>query len=364
MSKAAELAKMGEVLTNSQIGGRRNMVINGAMQVAQRGTSGSGVQGYPACDRFQYNLAGTVGASTVTQNTVTDLPSFTKSLKVDVTTADASLATSDRLSISYKLEGLDVQGIGKGTSSAKELTLSFYIKATKTGTQIVELFDHDNTRHCAKSVTINSSNTWEFKTIKYPADTTGAFDNDNANSLSIFFGLAVGTNFTSGTLATAWAANDNTNRFVGQVNHFDNTDNNFEITGVQLEVGSQATPFEHRSFGEELALCQRYLYYQEAGNAFQRFAAGFMSTATVCEGYVETPVTMRAAPALITTGTVANYAVYVNNAVVQCSALTFQRSSGTVIQINGTISSNTTARGAVIMANNNDAVFLSYDAEL
>ena len=245
-------------INGSQIGGRRNMIINGAMKVAQRATSASGSQGYLTCDRFQYNLVGTVGASTVTQNTVTDLPGFTKSLKIDVTTADASLAVSDRLTLAYKIEGQDLQQVAKGTSSAEQLTLSFYIKATKTGTQIVELFDHDNTRHCAKSVTINSSNTWEKKTITYPADTTGAFDNDNAQSLSIFFGIAVGTNFTSGTLATAWAANDNTNRFVGQVNHFDSTDNNFEITGVQLEVGSQATAFEHRSFAEELILCQRY----------------------------------------------------------------------------------------------------------
>tara|TARA_A100001391_G_scaffold189878_1_gene161715 strand:+ start:312 stop:1349 length:1038 start_codon:yes stop_codon:yes gene_type:complete len=261
MTKAAELAKMGEVLTNSQIGGRRNIVINGAMQVAQRGTSFTSVAASAYhLDRFKYNLSGTVGASTVTQNTVTDLAGFTKSLKVDVTTADASLATSDRLTLVYNIEGQDLQQVAKGTSSAEQLTLSFYIKATKTGTQIVELFDHDNTRHCAKSVTINSSNTWEKKTITYPADTTGALNYDNTNAISIFFGLACGTDFTSGTLATAWASNTNANRFVGQVNHFDSTDNNFEITGVQLEVGSVATPFEHRSFGEELNLCRRYLY--------------------------------------------------------------------------------------------------------
>ena len=261
MTKAAELAKMGEVLTNSQIGGRRNIIINGAMQVAQRGTSFTSVAASAYhLDRFKYNLSGTVGASTVTQNTVTDLAGFTKSLKVDVTTADASLATSDRLTLVYNIEGQDLQQVAKGTSSAEQLTLSFYIKATKTGTQIVELFDHDNTRHCAKSVTINSSNTWEKKTITYPADTTGALNYDNTNAISIFFGLACGTDFTSGTLATAWASNTNANRFVGQVNHFDSTDNNFEITGVQLEVGSVATPFEHRSFGEELNLCRRYLY--------------------------------------------------------------------------------------------------------
>ena len=245
--------------TTDKIGKRNNLIINGAMQVAQRGTSFTSVTASAYhLDRFQYNLNGTVGAATVTQNTVTDLAGFTKSLKVDCTTADASLAASDRLTLRYAFEGQDLQQVAKGTSSAKQLTLSFYIKATKTGTQIVELFDHDNTRHCAKSVTISQSNTWEKKTITYPADTTGALDNDNANSISIFFGIACGTDFTSGTLATAWAANTNANRFVGQVNHFDNTANNFEITGVQLEVGSVATDFEHRSINSELQLCKRY----------------------------------------------------------------------------------------------------------
>ena len=245
--------------TSKKIGTNKNLIINGAMQVAQRGTSFTSVTASAYhLDRFQYNLNGTVGAATVTQNTVTDLAGFTKSLKVDCTTADASLAASDRLTLRYAFEGQDLQQVAKGTSSAKQLTLSFYIKATKTGTQIVELFDHDNTRHCAKSVTISQSNTWEKKTITYPADTTGALDNDNANSISIFFGIACGTDFTSGTLATAWAANTNANRFVGQVNHFDNTANNFEITGVQLEVGSVATDFEFMSYGDDLLKCQRY----------------------------------------------------------------------------------------------------------
>jgi len=307
MTKAAELAKMGEVLTNSQIGGRRNIVINGAMQVAQRGTSFTSVTASAYhLDRFQYNLTGTVGASTVTQNTVTDLAGFTKSLKVDVTTADASLASGDRLTLRYAIEGQDLQQVAKGTSSAEQLTLSFYIKATKTGTQIVELFDNDNDRNCAKSVTINSSNTWEQKTITYPADTTGAFGNDNGSSLLIFFGLACGTDFTSGTLATAWESKINANRFVGQVNHFDSTDNNFEITGIQLEVGEQATPFEHRSFGEELALCQRYYVksFDYATTPAHNLTADHeavccaFATSNAYGASINFPVEMRATPTL------------------------------------------------------------------
>jgi|TARA_A100001011_G_scaffold79087_1_gene81745 hypothetical protein len=278
--------------------GNRNLIINGAMQVAQRGTSFTSVTASAYhLDRFQYNLNGTVGAATVTQNTVTDLAGFTKSLKVDCTTADASLAASDRLTLRYAFEGQDLQQVAKGTSSAKQLTLSFYIKATKTGTQIVELFDHDNTRHCAKSVTISQSNTWEKKTITYPADTTGALDNDNANSISIFFGVACGTDFTSGTLATAWAANTNANRFVGQVNHFDNTANNFEITGVQLEVGSVATDFEFKSFAQELALCQRY-FQQYSHGTYRGFPfSGRKSSNNTVVGTIHGFPPMRAAAA-------------------------------------------------------------------
>jgi len=364
MTKAAELAKMGEVLTNSQIGGRRNIAINGAMNVAQRSASVTGIgasSGYFTVDRFNILTGNSAGRLTMTQTA--DGPSgFANCIKLDCTTADTSIAAGEFLILEQKFEGQDLQQLKKGTSSAEKVTVSFYAKQNAERDLVLSLFDVDNDRNIAKVVTIGTG--WARHTVTFDGDTTGALGDDNANSLTLRWFLHAGSTYTGASLSTSWAANANNNLGAGIESFYGSTDNTFFITGVQLEIGSQATPFEHRSFGEELALCQRYLYYQEAGNAFQRFAAGFMSTATVCEGYVETPVTMRAAPALITTGTVANYAVYVNNAVVQCSALTFQRSSGTVIQINGTISSNTTARGAVIMANNNDAVFLSYDAEL
>ena len=364
MTKAAELAKMGEVLTNSQIGGRRNIAINGAMNVAQRSASVTGIgasSGYFTVDRFNILTGNSAGRLTMTQTA--DGPSgFANCIKLDCTTADTSIAAGEFLILEQKFEGQDLQQLKKGTSSAEKVTVSFYAKQNAERDLVLSLFDVDNDRNIAKVVTIGTS--WARHTVTFDGDTTGALGDDNANSLTLRWFLHAGSTYTGASLSTSWAANANNNLGAGIESFYGSTDNTFFITGVQLEIGSQATPFEHRSFGEELALCQRYLYYQEAGNTYQRFAAGFMATATACEGYVETPVTMRAAPALITTGTVANYAVYVNNAVVQCSALTFQRSSGTVIQINGTISSNTTARGAVIMANNNDAVFLSYDAEL
>ena len=273
MTKAAELAKMGEVLTNSQIGGRRNIIINGAMEVAQRGTSETGVtsgQYADAPDRFKVEMS-SAGTWTVSQST-TAPSGFSNSYKFDCTTADASLGAGDYLQLSHYLEGQDLQHLKKGTSDAEKVTLSFYVRSNKTGTYIVEFYDADNARSISKSYTISSANTFERKTITIDGDTTGAFGNDNGGSLGIFFYLGAGSNFTSGTLNTSWGSRTLANVAVGQVNLADSTDNEWYITGVQLEVGEQATPFEHRSFGEELALCKRYC------NALMNYGAGDVGT--------------------------------------------------------------------------------------
>jgi hypothetical protein len=263
MTKAAELAKMGEVLTNSQIGGRRNIIINGGMQVAQRGTSFTSVAASAYhLDRFRTGMGDTSARFTVTQATA-GLNGFAKSLKYDCTTAEASLSNADaRLFVTQRIEGQDLQQLKKGTSDAEKITVSFYVKSTKTGTYILNIVDHDNSRQISKAYTISSSGTWEQKILTFDADTTGALTNDNTTSIELFWWLIAGTNYQSGTLATSWqsyaGSSDYEDSAVGNVNLGDNTSNTWEITGIQLEVGSQATPFEHRSFGEELQLCQRY----------------------------------------------------------------------------------------------------------
>ena len=238
----------------------RNVIVNGEFQIAQRATSTASITsaGYHTCDRW-YTTLGTAG--TWTQSQSTDVPAgttFRSSLKMDCTTADASLAAGDRLMLSYRLEGQDVQRFGKGTTNPKKFALSFWVKSPKTGTHIVELFDHDNSRHICKAYTIASADTWEQQKLIIDNETSNAFGNDNGKSLEIQFYLAAGSTYTSGTLATSWAANTNANRAVGQVNVADNTANNFYLCGVQLEVGNTATDFEHRSFAQELSLCQRY----------------------------------------------------------------------------------------------------------
>jgi hypothetical protein len=179
---------------------------------------------------------------------------------MDCTTADASPAAGDRLDIQQRFEGQNLQHLKKGTASAESLTLSFWVYATKTGTNIVELFDNDNSRQISQAYTILSSNTWEKKTLTFAGDTSGALGNDNGNSLQVSWFLAVGSNYSSGTLNTSWNSNTNANRAVGQVNHADSTSNNFYITGVQLEAGTTASDFEFLPLDVNLQRCQRYFY--------------------------------------------------------------------------------------------------------
>ncbi len=262
MTKAAELAKMGEVLTNSQIGGRRNIVINGGMQVAQRGTSSTGLgatSGYYTLDRFRTAFSSTAGRLTMTQTA--DGPSgFANCLKLDCTTADTSIAAGEYFILQHKIEGQDLQQLKKGTSDAEEFTVSFYVKGNASATYVVEIFDLDNTRQISKTFSVTTG--WTRVILTFPADTTGVLGDDNAASLQIGIWLHGGSTYTSGTLnSSAFAANTNANRAVGISSFFDSTNRTFFITGLQMEIGEQATPFEHRSFGEELGLCQRY--YQD-----------------------------------------------------------------------------------------------------
>ena len=236
----------------------RNIIINGDMNIAQRGTSASSASGYQTVDRFQFNNS-SLGVWTVSQSTTVPTgQGFAKSFKVDCTTADASPAASDFLFLMQKIEGQNLQYLKKGTSSAEQLTVSFWVRSNKTGTYICELQDMDNSRTVSKSYTISSADTWEKQTLTFPADTTGAFDNDNANSLQLNLYLAVGSDRSSGTLATTWASTTAANRAVGQVNLADSTSNEWYVTGVQLEAGSQASDFEFLPFDVNLKRCQRY----------------------------------------------------------------------------------------------------------
>ena len=244
--------------------GRRNLIINGAMQVAQRGTAATTVSGagvYDTIDRLKL-WESTDGAYTSEQST--EAPDeFSNSVKLAVTTADTSLAATQYACIAQVIEAQNVQHLAYGTNAAKTLTISFYVRSNKTGTYCFMLNKNDSTQyHYVKEFTINSADTWERKTITIAPDSNikasgGAIVNDNGIGLRCFIGLAWGSTYNGGT-DDVWSSNTNHYATSNQVNWMDSTSNNFYFTGFQVEVGENASDFEHRSFGEELSLCQRY----------------------------------------------------------------------------------------------------------
>ena len=259
MSKAAELANLIGNINAGGGGVNRNVIINGAMNVAQRQVAATGLgatDGYYTVDRFKLDFGNTAGRLTMTQDS--SAPSgFANSMKLACTTADTSIAVNESLVVKQIIEGQNVQAFAKGTADAKPFAVSFYVKGNASATYVCALYDADNTRYIAKTFSVTTD--WTRVEITFPADTTGAFDDDNAESLHLWIWLHAGSNFTSGTLATSWASYSNATTAAGGSSFFDSTDRTFFITGVQLEVGQNATEFEHiNNFGEELAKCQRY----------------------------------------------------------------------------------------------------------
>jgi hypothetical protein len=338
------------------------------MQIAQRGTSVASIttSGYRTVDRFNF-IPNTMGTWTMSQEN--DAPTgsgFRTSAKLLCTTADASPAAGDYTLFIQSFEGQNLQSIRKGTASAQQLTLSFWVKSNVTGTYVVELYDNDNSgRQVSKSYSVSTSGTWEFKTITFPADTTGAFDNDNNNSLAMQFWLGAGSTFTSGTLnSSSWAAEVAANRAAGVTNLASATSNYWQITGVQLEVGDTATPFEFKDYSIELAQCQRYYHRYTADEAYAQFANGMTWGSTSSRFAIQMPTTMRTVPTIGSSG----LGTKSSNGSIQAvtnfaleSACSSKHAIGTI----ATVASGLTANyPAVLQANNNTSAYLEVIAEL
>ena len=363
MSKARELAELGAVYDSGALS-NRNIVINGEMTVAQRGTSFSpGTSTIYTLDRFQSSVGTSFNFdTTLTQST--DAPTgFNNSLKV---TPDSTQTPSGSQNgaIRYDIEAQDLQRFGYGSSDAKKITLSFYVKSNKTGTYSIQLIGYDGQGTCLTSYTINSANTWERKSITLDPDTSNAFANDNTLGILIAWHLAGGPD---DVLApnTNWANSATGFRIVsGQVNFMDSTSNEWYLTGVQLEVGSEATPFEHRSFADELLRCQRY-YFKAVATSSSFWGMGYNVSATALRAVVHYPVEMRIAPtALEQNGTATDYRIN-GTAVVTCSAvpafLVASRDAGSVAF---TVSSGLTSGQASAMQSHTDGAYLAWSAEL
>jgi len=252
-------------INSGQIGGRRNIVMNGEMKVAQRSASVTGLgsgSGYFTLDRYRIGTnAASAGRFTMAQ--VADGPAgFANCLKLTVTTADTSIAAGERLIITQRFEGQDLQQLKKGTASAEQVTVSFYVKGNAAALYVCELFDSDNSRSITQSFAVTTD--WNRIELTFAADTSDPLNDDNGNSLEINFWLHGGSTFTGGTFAVnTWNDYTEANRYAvaNRTSIFDATSRTFFITGVQMELGSTATAFESRSFGEEYDLCKRY-YYQ------------------------------------------------------------------------------------------------------
>jgi hypothetical protein len=284
--------------------GSRNIVTNGSMQVAQRSTSETGLSStnsYKTVDRYTTYIS---SLGTWTQSQDTDAPSgFGHSLKMLCTTADASPASTNRMLIQTNLEGQDIQSLGFGDTS-NTYTVSFYVKSNVTGTYILEHLGGtaSATNHqISTSYTVNNANTWERKTITLNVD-SGAMTSDNTGGLTLSFWLGTGSNYSSGTLNTSWSSPSAGNRAVGQVNLASATNNYWQITGIQLEAGDTATPFEHRSYGDELLACQRYCWRVTKETTFHNVVNMAAYNAVVAYGVLNFPVKMRTSPTFTHSG--------------------------------------------------------------
>jgi len=349
----------------------RNMVINGAMNVAQRSASVTGIgasSGYFTCDRWRIDTSASAGRLTMSQTADGPNGISANCIKLDCTTADTSIAAGENMTIQHRFEGQNIQRIGSGVAGAKQITLSFYVKASAAFTFGAELFNGDNNRQITKL--FDTTTDWVRHEITFPADVddgSSPFVDDNTVALFLVFHLHAGSTFTSGTLNTAaFADTTNANRAAGIDSFYSSTDNNFFITGVQMEVGPVATEFEQEQISVTQNKCQRYFQKFGSENAFD-FMNGFgiASSSTVLQSPTYLKTNMRSTPA------VSFSAIAVADTVNSTTAITAAAVSNTVNNskialIEYTVGSTalTQYRSYYVRANNNAAAHVSFDAEL
>jgi len=348
----------------------RNMVINGAMNVAQRATSVTGLgaaNAYAALDRWAIAATGTAGRMTMTQTADGPNGISANCLKLDCTTADASIAAGELMVLRQRFEGLNIQRIGKGVVGAKQVTVSFYVKASASFTFGCELFDVTAERQCTKL--FSTTTDWVRHEIIFPADVddgSSPFNDDNSAELFLSFILHAGSTFTGGTLNTAAFANlSSANRAPGIDSFFSNTANNFFITGVQMEVGPVATEFEQEDFGVTLAKCQRYYQKELSGQVYDSTGAnGYYYSDTNFLGEYFLKTTMRADPSIAHSG---NFRIVSGNAghALADPFIAVNRATQSVVEFTCTVGDNNLIGVAGHISNNNDAdAFIEFIAEL
>jgi hypothetical protein len=351
------------VLNIDDLYGFRNRIINGDMRIAQRGTAAltaSGDNQYPV-DRFGSQKIGiSSGAYTIQQSSTT--PTGFKNSVVVTVTSSGSVSGTDRATFFQFIEGNNVADFDWGTANAKTVTLSFWVRSSLTGTFGGAVNNADVNRSYPFTYSISTADTWEYKTVTIAGDTTGTWGTTTGVGIRIYFGIGVGPD-RSGTAGT-WAGADYRSA-TGATNIIGTNGATWYITGVQLEVGSVATPFERRPYGTELALCQRYYYRLTIDNG-SVFGAGYNQNTTATRNIIPFPVTMRTKPTAVeTTGTAGNYRVLHGTTVTACSAIpTFNSASVNNGEVQATVSSGLTAGQGNMLETNANGTYLGWSAEL
>ena len=325
----------------------RNLIINGGMTVKQRADLTMTTTSTYSLDRWRAAVGSSFNwsSATVTQST-TSPDEFSKSLKVDIASTNTPTGSQNGL-IQTKLEGQDLQQLAYGTSSAKQCTLSFYVRSNKTGTYCVQVTNPANSKYVLFDYTINSANTWERKSVTFSGNTANTLNNDNAICFEINFHLATGSSdHVSATSTWTTYSGGSFRSTSNQVNLFDNASNEWYLTGCQLEVGSVATPFEHLSYGDELRRCQRYFHIIETGSGEDRYIAQLQVYGSGhCHGkYFHFPVTMRAVPTTTLSGTLTPTNAS-GNFSTNFSSATFDRNTTDFVGSNNTSGSSGLSAG-------------------
>ena len=272
-----------------------NMITNGDMSIAQRGTSSTGQSssGIKCVDQYHY-LHNGGGTADISQSS-TAPNGFKNSLKVECNAADSDLGAGEFSGIRQHIEAQHCQKLLFGTSDAKAITISFHVRSKQTGTYALNLFLDDDTIQFTKTYTISSADTWEKKTITFPANTSAVIEDDTGKGIEFTWWLRAGSTYTGGSAMSGYEAYSNGDAAVGHaVDFLDDAANEFYLTGVQLEIGEVATPYKYETFAENLARCQRY--FRQIGTIRKQGANGDPVGITI-----PLEPTMRASPTVAAT---------------------------------------------------------------
>ena len=347
--------------------GFRNRILNGGMVIDQRNAGASvatttTAAGVYTLDRWAYQVSA-ASKFTVQQNagSVTPPAGFTNYLGCTSTSA-YSVGTNDYFTIQQRLEGYNTSDLAWGTANAQTVTISFWVRSSLTGTFGGAVRNSSGGRYYLFSYTISAANTWEYKTVTVAGDTTGTYQTTNSVAFEVWWSLGAGSGL-SGT-AGSWSTTNQTQP-TGSTSVVGTNGATFYITGVQLEAGTVASPFERRDYGRELMMCQRYAYVwdsSEGSGSFAKVSVGFFSSTTNFKSLTYFPVKMRAAPTSVTASGSLNMFDGASN--YTATAIAIDQAHPLTLMLEVTCSGATAYRPGTFQANNNNTAKIIVSAEL